>query len=73
MVCRALAYSRGVHLDFTLPGELTDGSHIESSNGRLRDECLNLHQFLSLDQPTRVIEALRIEYNNTDRTSLWVT
>ena len=30
-------------------GEGSDGaSYIESFNGRLRDECLNVHQFLSL-------------------------
>jgi len=44
----AWAFYRGVQLDFTRPGRPTDNSHIESFNGRLRDECLNVHQFLSL-------------------------
>lgn len=35
------AFYRGVHLDFTRPGKPTDNPHIESFNGRLRDECLS--------------------------------
>jgi putative transposase len=38
----AWAFYRGVALDFTRPGKPTDNSHIESFNGRLRDECLSL-------------------------------
>ena len=34
---------RGVQLDVTRPGQPTDNSHIESFNGRWRDECLNVH------------------------------
>ena len=43
------AYQRGVKLDFTHPGKPTENGHIESFNGRLRDECLNVNQFNSLD------------------------
>lgn len=39
----AWAFYRGVQLDFTRPYKPTDNSHIESFNGRLRDECLNVH------------------------------
>jgi putative transposase len=42
------AYRRGVLLDFTRPGRPTDNGHIESFNGKLRDECLNSNQFLSI-------------------------
>ncbi len=59
----AWAFYRGVALDFTRPGKPTDNSHIESFKGRLRDECLNVHQFVSLDHATRVIDAWRIDYN----------
>lgn len=59
----AWAFYRGVQLDFTRPGKPTDNSHIESFNGRLRDECLNVHQFLSVDHARRTIEAWRIDYN----------
>ena len=59
----AWAFYRGVELDFTRPGKPTDNSHIESFNGRLRDECLNDHQFLSLDHAKTIIEAWRRDYN----------
>lgn len=39
------AYRRGVQLDFIRPGKPVENAHIESFNGRLRDECLNVHQF----------------------------
>jgi putative transposase len=40
-----------------------ENAHIESFNGRLRDECLNVHQFVSLADPKSKIEAWRIDYN----------
>ena len=42
------AYQNGVTLDFSRPGKPTDNAFVESFNGRLRDECLNAHWFLSL-------------------------
>ncbi len=57
------AYQRGVQLDFIRPGKPTENCFIESFNGRLRDECLNVHQFLSLDDARRKIEAWRRDYN----------
>jgi len=36
-------------LDFSRPGKPTDNAYIESFNGRFRQECLNEHWFLSLD------------------------
>jgi putative transposase len=59
----AWAYARGVQLDFTRPGKPTDNGHIESFNGRLRDECLNVQQFLSLDDANTKLEAWRRDYN----------
>ena len=50
------AFEHRITLDFTRPGKPTDNGHIESFNARLRDECLNVHQFLSLihiSEPTR--------------------
>jgi putative transposase len=35
----------------------------KASNGRLRDECLNVHQFVSLADARAKIEASRLEYN----------
>lgn len=42
-------YENGVTLDFSRPGKPTDNPFIKSLNGRFRDEYLNLHWFLSLD------------------------
>jgi putative transposase len=44
-------WRRGVKLDFIHPGKPTENGYIESFNGRLRDECLNVHQFLSRMMP----------------------
>ncbi|OAE71663.1 hypothetical protein A7J71_20685 [Achromobacter insolitus] len=42
------AYRRGIKLDYTRPGKPTDNGLIESFNGRLRDEVLNVHEFVTL-------------------------
>ena len=57
------AYRRGVALDFTRPGKPTDNGYIESFNGKLRDECLNVHQFADLADAQARIEAWRRDYN----------
>ena len=57
------AYENGVTLDFSRPGKPTDNAFIESFNGSFRDECLNMHWFLSLDDAREKIEAWRIDYN----------
>ena len=57
------AYRRGVQLDFIRPGKPVENAFIESCNGRLRDECLNVHQFASLAEAQQIIEAWRIDYN----------
>ena len=36
---------------------------MEAFNGRLRDECLNVHQFASIADAQSKIEAWRIDYN----------
>ena len=43
------AYEQGVELDFSRPGKPTDNAMVESFNGRLRQECLNEHWFMSLE------------------------
>jgi putative transposase len=53
----------GVKLEFSRPGKPTDNAVIESFNGWLRDECLNQHWFLSLDEARAVTEAWREDYN----------
>ena len=57
------AYHRGVQLDFIRPGKPVENAFIEAFNGRLRDECLNVHQFTSIADAREKIEAWRIDYN----------
>lgn len=52
-----------VKLHFIEPGKPTQNGHIESFNGKLRDECLNLEWFVSLQQARCVIETWRQDYN----------
>ncbi len=52
-----------VTLAFTRPGKPTDNGLCESFNGRLRDECLNLHEFKTMEEAKRIIEAWRCDYN----------
>ena len=51
------AYARGVQLDFIRPGKPVENAFIEAFNGRLRDECLNVHQFTSIEDARAKIEA----------------
>ena len=57
------AWENGVSLDFIRPGKPTDNGPCESFNGRLRDECLNVHEFLSIEYARQVIEHWRRDYN----------
>lgn len=59
----AWAHQNGVHLAFSRPGTPTDNPYIEAFNGRLRQECLNQHWFLSLDEASTKLEAWRVDYN----------
>lgn len=57
------AFARGVQLDFIRPGKPVENAFIEAFNGRLRDECLNVQQFTSIEDAQAKIEAWRIDYN----------
>lgn len=59
------AYEQGVQLAFSRPGKPTDNAHIEAFNGRLRQECLNQHWFLSLHDARSKIEDWRQMYNES--------
>ncbi len=59
----AWAVQRGVQLHFIQPGKPVQNAFIESFNGKFRDECLNEHWFLTLQEAQLVIEAWRREYN----------
>jgi putative transposase len=57
------AYRRGVQLDCIRRGKPVENAFIESFKGRLRDECLNMHQFASLAEAQAIIEVWWCDYN----------
>jgi len=59
----AWAYARGIKIEYIQPGKPVQNCFVESFNGSLRDECLNLHWFLSLRDPQQIIERWKIDYN----------
>lgn len=59
------AYSHKVRLDFSRPGTPTDNAHIESFNGSVRDELLNVNWFHSVAEAKRLAEAWRRHYNES--------
>jgi putative transposase len=58
------AHACGMRLFLIQPGKPNQNAYIESFNGRLRDECLNEHWFVSLAHAKVEIEAWRQEYND---------
>lgn len=59
------ACQRGIQLAFIAPGRPVENAIIESFNGKLRDECLNLHWLESLVEARRLISGWQFEYNET--------
>ncbi len=57
-------YLRGVRLVFTRPGKPTENCFIESFNGRLRDECLNVNKFATLNQAREILGTWKHDYNH---------
>lgn len=57
------ALDRGVHLHFIAPGKPTQNAFIESFNGRLRAECLNLNWFEGPDEARTKLDDWRVDYN----------
>ena len=51
-----------VRLSYIERGKPYQNGHAESFNGRFRDECLNGHYFLDLDDARRKIDPWRMEY-----------
>jgi putative transposase len=58
------AADRAVRLHFIQPGKPVQNAFIESFNGRLRDECLNEHDFGSLFEARRILGIWRARYNS---------
>lgn len=59
----AWAYQNKVRLFFIEPGKPVQNAHVESFNGKLRNECLNREWFTNLREAQEVIEQWRQEYN----------
>jgi putative transposase len=59
----AWAYDRGIAVHFISPGRPVENAVIESFNGKLRDECLNVNWFESLDEARTLITSWRTDYN----------
>ena len=59
------AYHNQVRIDFSRPGKPTDNAHVESFNGTLRAERLDVHWFATLTEAKQVIEGWRREYNDS--------
>jgi len=58
------AHDRQVEHRFITPGKPAQNGYIESFNGKLRDECLNEHEFLDLHHARELIESFREDYNH---------
>lgn len=59
------AYANQVTLEFSRPGKPTDNAYIESFNGSLRDECLNVHWFDDLTDAKEKMQAWQRDYNES--------
>lgn len=57
------ATKHGAKLDFIQPGKPTQNAHVESFNGRFRDECLAQNRFPTLPRAKAEIELYRVDYN----------
>lgn len=59
------AHANRINLDFIQPGRPMQNGYVESFNGRLRDECLQVSWFTSIQEARDDVEAWRVDYNNT--------
>lgn len=57
------AYQNKVALKFIQPGKPVQNAYIESFNGKFRDECLNQHWFVNIEDARIEIEKWRKDYN----------
>ena len=57
------AYENHVRLHFITPGRPMENGYIESFHGKFRDECLNEHWLLTLNDARDTIESWRLDDN----------
>lgn len=65
--CKALdqwAWSHGIALHWIDPGKPIQNAFVESFNGRFREECLDQHHFVSIEDARALIESWREDYNS---------
>jgi putative transposase len=60
----AWAYEHGVVLEFIQPGKPVQNAYVESFNGKMRDECLNVHWFGDVEEERDIINAWREDYTH---------
>ena len=65
------AYHHQVRIDFSRPGKPTDNAHVESFNGTLRAECLDVHWFASLTEANKSSRAGGANTMRVVLTGLW--
>ena len=58
------SYLNEVKLDFIRPGKPVENCYMESFNGKLRDECLNMNLFFTLAQVEQTVADRRHDYNH---------
>jgi putative transposase len=58
-----MACGDGVDVDLIRTGKPMGNAFVGTFSGRLHDECLDKHQFLSLEDAGAKTEAWRIDYN----------
>lgn len=58
------SYLNDVKLDFIRPGKPVENCNIESFNGKLRDECLNMNLFFTLAQVEQTMCNWLHDYNH---------
>jgi hypothetical protein len=59
------SYQNGVKLEFIRPGKPVENGFVESFNGRLRDECLNVEVFFDVPDARMKLEQWRVDFNHS--------
>jgi putative transposase len=62
---RTWCEKKQVQLDYIEPGKPMQNGHVESFNGKFRDECLNTHWFTTMRQARNIVESWRADYNES--------
>ena len=60
---RKWANEKGINLEYIPPGRPMENGHIESFNGKFREECLNQNAFKNMSEAKKIVEEWRVDYN----------